>query len=109
MPIVHIKDERFFNAAPSLLFQPQKSSDHIILKNSETTLDFTNLNFLILEIYCDTEFSVVMNIDFFKQGGEEPQISARIGINPKLTTQVIFPLSYLDGQEIFFGSISKAT
>lgn len=82
--------------------------------------DWTGGKYLVFEIYGKKDFSGVINIEFYKtvkdsspekivlqsgeiSGGDEelPWISSLMGIMPQLKTQVVFPLSYLDAQNLF--------
>lgn len=77
-------------------------------------------NYLVFEVYGEADYSGVINIEFYKdmrnfvaekivlQGGEVsgtdkdmPWISCLMGVLPQLKTQVVFPLSYLDAQQLF--------
>lgn len=76
--------------------------------------------YLVFEVYDNATFSGVINIEFYKemkdftaeqivlQGGEisgtekdMPWISCLMGVLPQLKTKVVFPLSYLDAQNLF--------
>jgi hypothetical protein len=71
--------------------------------------------YLVVELENLSPFSLIVYLDFFReqtetqtirqQGEQEatdkPRISAKIGILPNLPTQMIFPLNYLDGEDIF--------
>jgi hypothetical protein len=101
MPVARHQDDAHFEASPVLLFQPKEEVHHLVLKGTGTPVDWKNMNYLVFEIFNDTDFSNILHLEFYRKGEEKPQIRARIGLNPQLETQVIFPLSYLDGQEIF--------
>ncbi|MCE2615935.1 beta-galactosidase [Bacteroidaceae bacterium 14-104] len=77
-----------------------------------------NTKYFSFEVYNKADYSGVINLEFYQsnsksekqivQGGqisgteaESPWISCLIGVLPKLKTKVIFPLSYLDAQNIF--------
>ncbi|WP_373060132.1 hypothetical protein [Zunongwangia sp. H14] len=100
---------------------PKKNSTGVVIWEKGDEQDWTKGSYLIFGLYGDNEFSGVINVEFFKetgeytteelivQGGEvtgrgdaaPPWISSLMGILPNLKTQVVFPLSYLDAQEIF--------
>jgi len=81
--------------------------------------DWVNSSYFIFEVYGNNPYSGVLTLEFYKnptgkaekvilQSGEvaepdtdSPWFSCLIGINPFLKTKVVFPLSYLDAQEIF--------
>lgn len=96
-------DQDFFKSENSILFEPNEEKGNFLIKEENQEVDFTDINYLVIEVFSDSDFSNVINLDFFKKNTDvdEPHISARIGINPKLKTKIIFPFKYLDGQEIF--------
>jgi hypothetical protein len=82
--------------------------------------DWSKGQYLVFEIYGNNDFSGVINIEFYKevkdsisekivlQSGEisgsdeeRPWISSLMGIQPRLKTKVVFPLSFLDAQRLF--------
>ena len=82
--------------------------------------DWTRGSYLVLEILDHASWSGTINLEFYKdqehfqseqvvlQGGEisgttedTPWLSCLFGVLPELPTQVVFPLSYLDAQQIF--------
>ena len=76
-------------------------------------------NYFVFEVFAGNDYSGVITLEFYKetnptsgkivlQSGEvsenekeSPWLSCLLGINPSLKTKVVFPLSYLDAQEIF--------
>ena len=69
--------------------------------------DWTNGNYLVLEIFGDNDYSGVIHIEFFKEptvhsstDKEQLAIFTQMGIIPRLKTKLVFPLSYLDGQQV---------
>lgn len=81
---------------------------------------WTQGKYLVFEVYDKAQYSGVINLEFYKdmtdyqpekivlQGGEisgtdkdMPWISCLMGMMPQLKTQMVFPLSYLDAQQIF--------
>ncbi len=101
MSITQSQDRAYFDASSVTLFQPKQAANYLVLKDAQTQVNWKNINYLILEVFNDADFSSILHLEFFKKGSNEPHIRARIGVNPRLETQVIFPLAYLDGQEIF--------
>ena len=74
--------------------------------------------YLVCELYHEEEYSLRVGFNFFDkdagnsgvswQSGERlsgadmhPRLAVRIGALPLLKTNIVFPLSHLDGQEIF--------
>lgn len=80
---------------------------------------WADAGYFVFEIYGQNDYSGVITLELFKgnagnqekvvlQSGEveksdsdTPWITCLLGINPSLPTKVVFPLSYLDVQEIF--------
>ena len=73
-----------------------------------------NAKYLVFEIWHENNFSAVLNLELYRsiensqaivaQSGEQsskPRMTAKIGVLPMLKTKIIFPLEYLDRQEIF--------
>jgi len=81
--------------------------------------NWADAGYFVFEIYGDNDYSGVITLELFrknsgkqdkvvlqsgeveKNGQETPWITCLLGINPALPTKVVFPLSYLDVQEIF--------
>lgn len=104
----------------SLHISPEDGNEGIVIWEKGDGQNWSEGNYLVFEIYGKNEFSGVINIEFYKevkeftpgkivlQSGEvsgtekdTPWISSLMGILPKLKTQVVFPLSYLDAQRLF--------
>jgi len=97
---------------------PNNSNQSLTIWQGTDASAWENANYLVCEIWHDNDYSGVLNVEFFRkekgadtivtQSGNEagdnagtPRMSAKIGVLPKLKTQVIFPLKHLDGQQIF--------
>lgn len=93
---------------------PDHQNNQLLLWKEGDPEKWEKANYLVCEIFHSNDFSGVINVNFFKKGKEsseivtqsgqqssDPYISAKIGILPDLKTQLIFPLSHLDGQDIF--------
>ena len=94
-----------------------EGNSDLVLTPASNGIDWSAAKYLICEVWHDNPYSVLMRLQFFrktggqsataKQGEEEvkrqpgPRISCVIGILPRLKTKMVFPLSHLDGQEIF--------
>ncbi len=92
-------------------------NNELVLTPASEGIDWTTAKYLVCEVWHDNAYSVLMRLQFFRKTGDEsavakqgdeavkreagPRISCTIGILPKLKTKMIFPLSHLDGQEIF--------
>jgi hypothetical protein len=98
----------------------REGKNQLILTDGSEQISWEKAKYLVMDVYHENNFSAILYIDFFKktaddqagaivqqgqQAGQEtsvkPRISSKIGILPKVKTRVIFPLSYLDGQNIF--------
>ena len=99
---------------------PKEGNAGIVIWEKGDKPVWTEGNYLVFEVYGDEQYSGVINIEFYKdmknfvaekivlQGGETsgtdkdmPWISCLMGTLPQLKTQVVFPLSYLDAQQLF--------
>ena len=103
----------------TLKISPEDGKKGIIIWEKGDKQDWTQANYLVFEMYSYNEFGGVINVEFYKdkdfesekivlQGGEisgsieeNPWISSLVGILPKLKTKVVFPLNYIDAQNIF--------
>lgn len=101
-----------------LLLTPDDGNNGVTIWKKGDKEDWVNTKYFSFEVYNKADYSGVINLEFYKsnnksekqvvQGGqvsgtekESPWISCLIGVLPKLKTKVIFPLSYLDAQNIF--------
>jgi hypothetical protein len=97
---------------------PSSAKRSVVIWQDGDGGDWANAKYLMCEIWHSSEFAGIATVNFFRksaagqqivaQGGdiagqeaEKPRISAKIGVLPLIRTKVIFPLSHLDGQEIF--------
>jgi len=97
-----------------------ENENRVFISDGSQPVDWANASYLVCDVYHENDFSAIVYIDFYKklaaldsgtivqQGGQEitglnetPRISPKIGILPRVKTRLIFPLSYLDGQQIF--------
>ena len=92
-------------------------NNELVLTNDSEGINWSAAKYLVCEVWHDNPYSVLMNLRFFrraedesavaKQGDETvkqesgPRLSCTIGILPRLKTRMVFPLSHLDGQQIF--------
>lgn len=81
--------------------------------------NWSDASYLVFEVYGPNDYSGVINIEFYKgessgaekiilqsgelsqKGKESPWISCLMGIMPRIKTKIVFPLSYLDAQNLF--------
>jgi hypothetical protein len=109
-----------------LLFAPGRSEETLELWNAARPLDWAAARYLVCEVWHTNDASAILNLDFHRRSGaraegaleqqggqttagvaQRPRISPKIGVLPDLKTQVIFPLSHLDGQEIFLARFPR--
>ncbi|MFN8206306.1 MAG: beta-galactosidase [Bacteroidales bacterium] len=85
-----------------ILVEPLVRNNFLILTGSPVVVPWKEYRYLVMEVWQDNNYAVNLNIFFHEgQSASGNEISARIGINPRIKTNLIFPLSYLDGQNIF--------
>lgn len=103
----------FSAEAGALRFQPDSAGHSLLIDTGG--VHWTKAAYLIMEVEHDAPYSAILYFDFYRRGTEDgaivqqgeqrstaqPRISPKIGVLPHLPTQVIFPLSHLDGQDIF--------
>ena len=104
----------------ALKIDPKEGSEGIVIWEKGDKPDWTDANYLVFEVFDEADYSGVINLEFYKetrnfksgqivlQGGEisgtekdTPWLSCLIGVLPRLKTQVVFPISYMDAQNIF--------
>ena len=92
-------------------------NNELVLTPDSEGVDWASAKYLVCEVWHENPYSVLMRVQFFRKAGDEssvasqgqeavrreagPRISCVIGILPYLKTKMVFPLSHLDGQEIF--------
>ena len=103
-----------------LKVDPKEGNEGIVIWEKGDKPVWTDANYLVFEVFDEADYSGVINLEFYKeiknfksekivlQGGEisgtekdTPWLSCLIGVLPRLKTQVVFPLSYMDAQNIF--------
>jgi hypothetical protein len=104
----------------ALKIDPEEGHEGIVIWEKGDRPVWSKANYLVFELFEDNEFSGVVNIEFYReakdsttekivlQSGEisgsqkdSPWISSLMGVLPRLKTQVVFPLSFLDAQRLF--------
>jgi len=116
--ISQISDSRGFEGKV-LRVKPSGENTSVTIWKTGDNGDWTDANYFVFEIFGDNGYSGVITLEFYKKGvrasekvvlqsgevteteKESPWLSCLLGINPSLKTKVVFPLSYLDAQEIF--------
>lgn len=106
--------QRLFNSLPSRLANGSsimignQADQPLILVNRDTLLEqIFSKKYIVFRVFNHSENSSSIRIDFYT-GSRDPagknissDIFTRIGILPGLETYLVFPLSYLDAQNIF--------
>ena len=114
-----LDDSQVFNRKV-LKIDPKEGNAGVVIWEKGDTPLWTDAGYLVFEVYDEADYSGVINLEFYKevknfkseqivlQGGDisgtdkdTPWLSCLIGVLPKLKTQVVFPISYLDAQNIF--------
>jgi hypothetical protein len=116
--IATISEGKGFNGQVLRVVPTGENATVTIWKTGDTG-DWTKANYFVFEIFGNNDYSGVITLEFYKktsrssekvvlQSGEvaetekdAPWLTCLLGINPSLKTKVVFPLSYLDAQEIF--------
>ena len=117
--IAELSASKIFNSQ-GLNVKVKEGKNQIILTDGSTLINWQKAKYLVCDLYHENNYSAILYIDFYKksniaepgsivqQGGQAiegetktPRISPKIGILPLVKTRMIFPLSYLDGQQIF--------
>lgn len=92
----------------TLQFVPDSLQHTLLLQDSTTTpIKWQDAQYLVIEARHENSFSGIIYVEFFSDqkniidGKEYPHFFFKVGILPGLHTQIILPLSYLDGQIIY--------
>ena len=106
---------------PVIEITPEKENTGIVIWQKGDKQNWSDGNYLVFEILGENDYSGTINIEFYKEKGKSaaqekivlqsgevsleekdtPWISCLMGILPRLKTKVVFPLSYLDAQQLF--------
>ncbi len=105
---------------PALEVVPAKDNMGVTIWKTGDAGDWADAKYLVAELYGFDNYSGVIDIEFFKetgnkasekivvQGGqvagtakETPWLSCLMGTMPKVKTKLVFPLNYLDAQNLF--------
>ena len=106
-------------SGPVMKVKPSGENASVTIWKTGDKGSWKEAKYFVFEVFGDNDFSGVITLEFYKetnrtsekivlQSGEvaetekeSPWLSCLLGINPLLKTKVVFPLSYLDAQEIF--------
>lgn len=105
---------------PVLEITPKNNHTGVVIWKKGDQQDWSQGKYLVFEIYGNNAYSGVINIEFYKETGDSvtgkvilqsgelagsdkdtPWTSSLMGILPRLKTKIVFPLSYLDAQNLF--------
>ncbi len=104
---------------PVLKVRPGPEATAVTIWKSGDAGAWKDANYFVFEVFGNNDYSGVITLEFYKEASrtsekivlqsgevtetekESPWLSCLLGINPLLKTKVVFPLSYLDAQEIF--------
>jgi len=116
--ITRLTDGKGFDG-PVLQVIPSGEKTSVTVWEKGDKGSWADAGYFVFEIYGDNDYSGVITLELFKKntqrqekvglqsgepaksGDETPWITCLLGINPALPTKVVFPLKYLDVQEIF--------
>ena len=103
----------------------KEGKNQVVITDGSKAIDWQKAKYLVCDLWHENNFSAIVFIDFYskaktpepaaidQQGGQsvegtmKPRISPKIGILPRVKTRMIFPLSYLDGQQIFLNRFPR--
>jgi len=107
----------------AIVYKPESENERIWIVDSNQNISLSSNQYLVIHLHHNTPFSALVYIEFFTkyskknkivQQGEganadqiSPDLFAKIGVLPGLPTQLILPLSYLDGQNIFMNRFPR--
>jgi hypothetical protein len=104
---------------PVLKVIPTNENNSVTIWKTGDSGKWADAKYFVFEIFGDNDYSGVITLEFYKKNEGQPEkivlhngetaetpketpwLSCLLGINPSLKTKVVFPLSYLDAQEIF--------
>ena len=104
----------------------KEGANQLVLTDGSESIDWGKAKYLVCDLYHENNYSAIIYIDFYQetaasqsgeivqQGGQSnakeaaaPRISPKIGILPRVKTRMIYPLSNLDGQQIFLNRFPR--
>lgn len=94
---------QYLSIDPNSALTLGNSSDknQFIIDAKDLLTSFTSHKFLVMECEQEKEVSGMVILEFSKNNQEKPSLHSKIGLLPGLRTYMVFPTSYLDGQQIF--------
>lgn len=96
-----VAESREAEAGTELLLQGSPT-EGLRLPGVGAGVPWGDMGYVVLQVEHEDPHSDIVWIEFFRRGEvDSPRISAKIGVLPQLSTQIVFPLDYLDGQRFF--------
>ncbi len=96
-----VVESREAEGLTALLLQGSPT-DGLRLPGVGAGVPWEDMGYVVLQVEHEDPHSDIVWIEFFRRGEtDSPRISAKIGVLPQLSTQIVFPLNYLDGQRFF--------
>ncbi len=94
-----------------LKIHPVEDNQRVFLWDVGGAVDWGRARYLVCEIWHGNTFGGVVDVEFYGEGFQavddpaaarpRPRMTSKTGILPGLKTKIVFPLEYLDGQNIF--------
>jgi len=117
---IRVSDSKVFGSQV-LQITPEEGDKGIVIWEKGDRQNWSAGNYLVFEVYGNNEYSGVITIEFYKEtkAGAEPEkivlqsgeiaeadanrpwLLSLMGIQPRLKTKVVFPLSFLSAQTLF--------
>jgi hypothetical protein len=101
-----------------LKIKPVEDNQRVVIWETGRIVDWNRARYLVCEMWHRNGYSGVVNVEFYagrsgrvqadvqlgndpEAGRLRPRMTAKIGVLPGLRTKIVFPMEYLDGQNIF--------
>ena len=98
----------------SILFNPVDESIRFTLPGYDEGVPFNPDGYVIIDLEHNNKASLVVILEFTRAGDEpddngwvHSRVSCRIGVLPGLPTRAVFPLSYLNAQNVFLPKMPR--
>lgn len=78
-----------------------KHTESLVLPGYRDGVPWSTEGFLTFMATHENPASSILLIRFYRLGDKQPRLTCRIGVLPNLPTRIVFPMSYLNAQEIF--------
>ena len=98
----------------SIFFKPRDESIRFTIPGYDGNIPYKSSGYLAIDVEHDNPASLVVSLEFIRKGDKadkngrvRSRISVRLGVLPELPTRLIFPLSYLNAQEVFLPKVPR--